>query len=265
MVFALDHVSGFLLSLMDGTLTVEAILDVAGLPRLLALRHLRNLLERASWALRRATGASGSFERSVVGQPPADRRDGGISVEASFVRPKYASTQWQPCSARRSPTTQCTRSIGCWPPGSRGRQANGSRSPPSQTSTPRGYRAVRASRRGRDCRIDLGGRRRGCPCRCDLDCWIRHRLRALQLKHWKRGPTIFRELRARGACPTTARSEWRATPAAGGETRGWPSTSHCRTSSSTVSGFRGSSRDLNSPNRRMRTRLSGGVAGIPRS
>lgn len=32
----------------------------------------------------------------------------------------------------------------------------------------------------------------------DLDQWIRHRLRALQLKQWKRGRTIFRELRARG-------------------------------------------------------------------
>jgi group II intron reverse transcriptase/maturase len=32
----------------------------------------------------------------------------------------------------------------------------------------------------------------------DLDGWIRHRLRATHLKHWKRGPTIFRELRARG-------------------------------------------------------------------
>ncbi len=32
----------------------------------------------------------------------------------------------------------------------------------------------------------------------DLDKWLRHRLRALQLKHWKRGRTIFRELRARG-------------------------------------------------------------------
>lgn len=32
----------------------------------------------------------------------------------------------------------------------------------------------------------------------DLDQWIRHRLRALQLKHWKRGRTVFRELSARG-------------------------------------------------------------------
>jgi group II intron reverse transcriptase/maturase len=31
-----------------------------------------------------------------------------------------------------------------------------------------------------------------------LEEWIRHRLRALHLKHWKRGRTIFRELRARG-------------------------------------------------------------------
>jgi RNA-directed DNA polymerase len=32
----------------------------------------------------------------------------------------------------------------------------------------------------------------------DLDKWVRHRLRAIQLKHWKRGTTIYRELRARG-------------------------------------------------------------------
>jgi group II intron reverse transcriptase/maturase len=32
----------------------------------------------------------------------------------------------------------------------------------------------------------------------ELDEWIRHRLRALHLKQWKRGTTIFRELRARG-------------------------------------------------------------------
>lgn len=32
-----------------------------------------------------------------------------------------------------------------------------------------------------------------------LDQWIRRRLRALQLKQWKGGSTVFRELRARGA------------------------------------------------------------------
>jgi RNA-directed DNA polymerase len=39
----------------------------------------------------------------------------------------------------------------------------------------------------------------------DIDKWIRHRLRALQLKYWKRGPTIFRELRARGMSDRVAR------------------------------------------------------------
>ena len=33
----------------------------------------------------------------------------------------------------------------------------------------------------------------------ELDGWIRRRLRALQLKHWKRGPTAYRALRSRGA------------------------------------------------------------------
>jgi RNA-directed DNA polymerase len=32
----------------------------------------------------------------------------------------------------------------------------------------------------------------------ELDQWIRHRLRAVQLKQWKRGKTVYRELRARG-------------------------------------------------------------------
>ncbi len=39
----------------------------------------------------------------------------------------------------------------------------------------------------------------------ELDSWIRHRLRALQLKQWIRGVTIFRELRARGLSPRDAR------------------------------------------------------------
>ena len=32
-----------------------------------------------------------------------------------------------------------------------------------------------------------------------LDQWLRHRLRALQLKHWRRGTTMYRELRLLGA------------------------------------------------------------------
>lgn len=50
----------------------------------------------------------------------------------------------------------------------------------------------------------------------DLDKWIRHRLRAMQLKQWKRGRTVYRELCARGLSSDLAaqiavrsRSWWR--------------------------------------------------------
>jgi hypothetical protein len=43
---ALDNVSGFLLSAMDGATDVETILDISCLPRLLALRYMRSLLQR---------------------------------------------------------------------------------------------------------------------------------------------------------------------------------------------------------------------------
>lgn len=39
----------------------------------------------------------------------------------------------------------------------------------------------------------------------ELDEWVRHRLRAIQLKHWKRGPTMYGELRALGAAHDVAR------------------------------------------------------------
>ncbi|WP_418646661.1 group II intron reverse transcriptase/maturase [Thauera butanivorans] len=38
-----------------------------------------------------------------------------------------------------------------------------------------------------------------------LDKWIRHRLRAVQLKHWRRGTTMYRELKAMGASEEDAR------------------------------------------------------------
>ncbi|HSQ75035.1 MAG TPA: group II intron reverse transcriptase/maturase [Bacteroidota bacterium] len=38
----------------------------------------------------------------------------------------------------------------------------------------------------------------------DLDEWIRHRLRALHLKQWKRGTTVYRELRSRGMSHSSA-------------------------------------------------------------
>ena len=39
----------------------------------------------------------------------------------------------------------------------------------------------------------------------DLDEWIRHRLRMIQLKQWKRGTTIYREMRRLGASADAAR------------------------------------------------------------
>jgi RNA-directed DNA polymerase len=46
-----------------------------------------------------------------------------------------------------------------------------------------------------------------------IDQWIRHRLRVVQLKQWKQGPTAFRELRRLGCSPEAARlgagSIWR--------------------------------------------------------
>jgi hypothetical protein len=38
-----------------------------------------------------------------------------------------------------------------------------------------------------------------------LDEWIRHRLRMVQLKQWKRGPTTYRELKRLGANEDAAR------------------------------------------------------------
>ena len=49
----------------------------------------------------------------------------------------------------------------------------------------------------------------------DLDEWLRHRLRMLQLKQWKRGTTIYRELRARGTPKSVA------TRVAGNSRRWW--------------------------------------------
>ena len=39
----------------------------------------------------------------------------------------------------------------------------------------------------------------------ELDEWLRHRLRAIELKHWKRPRTIYRELKALGAKESVAR------------------------------------------------------------
>ncbi len=39
----------------------------------------------------------------------------------------------------------------------------------------------------------------------ELDEWLRHRLRAIQLKHWKRPKTIYRELKVLGASQDVAK------------------------------------------------------------
>jgi RNA-directed DNA polymerase len=62
----------------------------------------------------------------------------------------------------------------------------------------------------------------------ELDGWIRRRLRCVQLKQWKNGRTIFRELRVRGAPEAVAtqvaafRGRWWAASSAAG--RGLPNT-----------------------------------------
>jgi hypothetical protein len=38
----------------------------------------------------------------------------------------------------------------------------------------------------------------------ELDQWIRHRMRVIQLKQWRRGTTAYREVQARGARPEVA-------------------------------------------------------------
>ena len=38
----------------------------------------------------------------------------------------------------------------------------------------------------------------------EMDQWMRHRVRAIQLKHWKRGKTAYRELLSLGASPDVA-------------------------------------------------------------
>jgi RNA-directed DNA polymerase len=52
-----------------------------------------------------------------------------------------------------------------------------------------------------------------------LDIWIRHRLRQLHLKQWKRGKTVFRELISRGV------PEWVAGPIAVNNRRWWRNSS----------------------------------------
>lgn len=94
-----------------------------------------------------------------------------------------------------------------------------------------------------------------------LDEWLRHRLRAIQLKHWKQGPTIHQRLMASGAKPSIAR-------AVAANSRRWWRNSGMLLHAVLDLNWCGSlgliriTPDLNSPNRPVRTRLQGGVAGV---
>lgn len=66
-----------------------------------------------------------------------------------------------------------------------------------------------------------------------LDEWLRHRLRAIQLKHWKSGPTMFRELRVLGAGLEVARQ------VAGNARRWWRNSDRLLKTTLTIAYFDG--------------------------
>ena len=66
-----------------------------------------------------------------------------------------------------------------------------------------------------------------------LDEWLRHRLRAIQLKHWKRGTTMFRELRAMGASVDVA------SQVAGNSRRWWRNSDRLLKTTLTIAYFDG--------------------------
>ena len=107
------------------------------------------------------------------------------------------------------------------------------------------------------------GSRRHPEVFADLDEWIRHRLRAVQLKQWKRARPSSASCVPAGCRRSTRPRESRPT-----RRRWWqqlgdgPPHRAAQRATSTSWGCPGSPRDLNPPNRRMRTRMSGGVGGV---
>lgn len=94
----------------------------------------------------------------------------------------------------------------------------------------------------------------------NLDKWIRHRLRQVQLKQWKRGTTVYRELRRLGI------SESLAARSAGNARRWWLNSASSALNIALPDAHfdRLGVPRLSPPqlsNRRMRTRMSGGVGG----
>jgi hypothetical protein len=49
---SIDHRAGFVLSLIDGSVSVETVLDLSGMPRLDALRILHELVQQRIVALK---------------------------------------------------------------------------------------------------------------------------------------------------------------------------------------------------------------------
>ena len=96
----------------------------------------------------------------------------------------------------------------------------------------------------------------------NLDYWIRRRLRSMIWKQWKRGTVRFRELRHRGVGTALAAQTAGSVCGPGA----WPTVPPCTSrrppNTSTRLAFRACTLALRNPlNRRMRTRMSGGVAG----
>jgi RNA-directed DNA polymerase len=93
-----------------------------------------------------------------------------------------------------------------------------------------------------------------------LEEWMRHRLRAIQLKHWRHGLTIYRELRALGASAETARQ------VAANNRCWWRNSDRALKRVLTIAYFDRlgylDSPNLNFSNRPVRTRMPGGVAGV---
>lgn len=95
----------------------------------------------------------------------------------------------------------------------------------------------------------------------DIDQWTRRRLRMVQLKQWKRGSTVYRELRARGV------PMLRAQEAAAHATRWWHTAAHVALHEALPTcyydqlGLPRLATNRNLLNRRMRTRMYGGVGG----
>jgi RNA-directed DNA polymerase len=95
-----------------------------------------------------------------------------------------------------------------------------------------------------------------------LDRWIARRLRALHVAQWKRGPTVFRALRRRHVPAAVAAmaahftGRWWRLSAFQALNRGLSAAYLAELGVPRLTPI-----DLNSPNRRMRTRTSGGVGG----